>query len=140
MAHPLHPALVHFPIACWSLGTLADLASLQFGEEVLHYATVLITVGVVFAIPAMLSGLLELLRLKNQTRLQELVINHMVFAVSAWLLYIVALLVREKAIEYQQILSLVFSISGFICLSIAGWKGGKLVYENGVGVNNLGSE
>ena len=26
MKHPLHPALVHFPIACWSLATLADIA------------------------------------------------------------------------------------------------------------------
>ncbi|WP_343251093.1 DUF2231 domain-containing protein, partial [Pseudoxanthomonas sp. KAs_5_3] len=25
MRHPLHPALVHFPIACWSLATAGDL-------------------------------------------------------------------------------------------------------------------
>ena len=32
MRHPLHPALVHFPIACWSLATAADLAGLAFAE------------------------------------------------------------------------------------------------------------
>ena len=31
MSHPLHPALVHFPIACWSLATVTDLASLYWG-------------------------------------------------------------------------------------------------------------
>ena len=25
--HPLHPALVHFPVACWSLGVAVDAAS-----------------------------------------------------------------------------------------------------------------
>jgi uncharacterized membrane protein len=34
MRHPLHPAIVHFPVACWSLTVITDFAGLWLGETV----------------------------------------------------------------------------------------------------------
>ena len=62
MSHPLHPALVHFPIACWSLATAADVASLWFGEPAWRLAGVLLALGTLIALAAMATGFMELLK------------------------------------------------------------------------------
>src|SRR5690606_40767462 len=45
MKHPLHPALVHFPIACWTLATLADIGSRWWGEPAWRSAGGLLLIG-----------------------------------------------------------------------------------------------
>ncbi|MFT0545923.1 DUF2231 domain-containing protein [Allopusillimonas ginsengisoli] len=32
--HLLHPALVHFPIACWSLAVVTDFAKVQYPQRI----------------------------------------------------------------------------------------------------------
>src|SRR3546814_14287794 len=51
--HPLHPALVHFPVACWSLATIADVASLWLGQPAWWLAGVLLVIGTIAALAAM---------------------------------------------------------------------------------------
>ncbi|MGE5167611.1 MAG: DUF2231 domain-containing protein, partial [Deltaproteobacteria bacterium] len=67
MRHPLHPALVHFPVACWSVATAADLASLHFGEPAWRLAGALLVIGLVMAVPALLAGLYELTRVAQDS-------------------------------------------------------------------------
>jgi uncharacterized membrane protein len=43
--HPLHPAIVHFPIACWSLAVVADFASLLLGEAAWQWSGGPLVVG-----------------------------------------------------------------------------------------------
>ena len=135
MRHPLHPALVHFPVACWSLATLADFASLHWGEPAWHLAGVLLIVGLVMALPALLAGLYELSRVADDSPAWRSVYLHMGAMSAALLLYAISLFARldHAVLVAPGATALACSAFGFIALATGGWLGGKLVYEYQLG-------
>src|SRR5690606_24347304 len=137
MRHPLHPALVHFPIACWSLASAADLASLHFGQPAWWLAGVLLAIGLACAIPAMLAGFIELMRLPEDSAAIRDVNRHMIMVMAAFSLYLASLLARVDGMSLHApgLLALVLSAGGFVCLGVAGWLGGKLVYGHRLGAD-----
>jgi len=134
MSHPIHPALVHFPIACWSLGTIADVAGIYFGKEISDMATHLVVTGLVVSIPTIFAGALDLKNVKQESIAQNIVMNHITYVIIAWMFYAATLFTRLKSSGDLFSISMALSVGGFVCLVIAGWYGGKLVYEHGVGV------
>jgi uncharacterized membrane protein len=137
MRHPLHPALVHFPIACWSLATAADLASPVWGEPAWRLAGVLLVAGIGFSIPAMLAGFLELAKVADDNPAIKDVNRHMIMVMSALTCYVVSLFLRLHGTELIEpgLLAIGLSVLGFLCLGVAGWLGGKLVYGHRLGVS-----
>jgi uncharacterized membrane protein len=137
MRHPLHPALVHFPIACWSLATAADLASPVWGEPAWRLAGVLLVAGIGFSIPAMLAGFLELAKVAEDNPAIKDVNRHMIMVMSALTCYVVSLFLRLHGTELIEpgLLAIGLSVLGFLCLGVAGWLGGKLVYGHRLGVS-----
>lgn len=135
MRHPLHPALVHFPVACWSLASAADLASLHFGRPAWWLAGVLMTIGLACALPAMLAGFLELPRIAEGSPAMVDVKRHMLMVMIAFSLYAGSLLLRVEAmgLHAPDVWAIALSLGGFVCLGIAGWLGGKLVYGHRLG-------
>ncbi len=136
MSHPLHPALVHFPIACWSLATIADLASLAWGKPAWMLAGVLLAIGTLTAIAAMATGFIELLKLDADDPASRDVNRHMLLVMVAWSVYATSLFLRLQGMTLTQpgAIELGLSVVGFLFLCIAGWFGGKLVYGYGLGV------
>ena len=136
MSHPLHPALVHFPIACWSLATAADLASLLWGKPAWMLAGVLLLVGTVTAIAAMATGFVELLKVDADHPATRDLNRHMLFVMAAWSLYAASLFLRLQGTTLTEpdAVDLILSVAGFACLCVAGWFGGKLVYGHGLGM------
>jgi uncharacterized membrane protein len=139
MSHPLHPALVHFPIACWSLATAADLASLVWGEPAWRFAGVLLLAGIGFAIPAMLAGFLELAKISEENPAIADVNRHMIVVMNALAFYTASLFLRLQGTRLIEpgALAIGLSIVGFASLCVAGWLGGKLVYTHRLGVKPL---
>ena len=137
MRHPLHPALVHFPIACWSLATAADLASLAFGEPAWRFAGMLLLAGIVFSIPAMLAGLVELAKLAQDSPALKDVNRHMLMVMAALSCYLASLFLRLRGMHFVEpdLLAVGLSVLGFLCLGVAGWLGGKLVYGHRLGIS-----
>ena len=136
MAHPVHPAIVHFPIACWVLGSLADLSGLFFTEAVTEFAGILIMLGTLLAIPAMVTGVMELIKIDSATVEYQVASRHMNLILLSWMFYVVSLLLRFNNVEsVGEWVSILFSLVGLLFLSLAGWYGARLVYEYGVGVN-----
>ncbi|HST27207.1 MAG TPA: DUF2231 domain-containing protein [Rudaea sp.] len=135
MRHPLHPALVHFPVACWSLASAADLASLHYGEPAWRLAGAVLVIGLVMAIPAMLAGLYELSRIAADSPAWSSVYLHMGAMSGALLLYAVSLFARldRTTLLAPGTIAFTCSIAGFLCLAGGGWLGGKLVYEYRLG-------
>ena len=135
MRHPLHPALVHFPIACWSLATAADLASLWWGTPAWRLAGVLLVVGTVTAIAAMATGMVELLKVGGDHPATRDLDRHMLLAMATWGLYAASLLLRLQgtALARPDAIGLGLSMAGFVCLCMTGWLGGTLVYGHGLG-------
>lgn len=137
MRHPLHPALVHFPVACWSLASIADLASLHFGQPMWWLAGVLMTIGLVSAIPAALAGFLEFIRIDENSPALKVANRHMAMVMAAFSLYAASLLLRVDGVTLHApgLIAIVLSVGGFAFLGIAGWLGGQLVYRYRLGVN-----
>ena len=137
MRHPLHPALVHFPIACWSLATAADLASLAYGEPAWRFAGVLLLAGIGFSIPAMLAGLFELAKLAQDSPAIKDVNRHMIMVMAALSCYLASLFLRLHGMHFVEpdLLAIGLSVLGFLCLGVAGWLGGRLVYGHRLGVS-----
>ncbi len=134
MRHPLHPALVHFPVACWSLATLADFASLYFGEAAWTWSGGLLAVGCGMALVAMLAGMLELPRVPEGKPMRDVYI-HMSAMLIALALFATRLLLRLDGMQPlpPDRFSLLLDALGFIALATGGWFGGRLVYAHGVG-------
>jgi uncharacterized membrane protein len=135
MRHPLHPALVHFPVACWSLGTLADLAGLHWGAPAWRAGGLLLATGTLAALPAMLAGLYELIRLADDSPAWRDAYLHMGAALAATALYATALLLRWHggALAAPGVPGIVLDLAGFAALAAAGWLGGRLVYGHRLG-------
>ena len=135
MRHPLHPALVHFPVACWSLTTAADLAGLHFGEPAWRLAGALLVIGLVTAVPALLAGLYELTHVADESPAWRSVHLHMGAMSAALTLYAISLFARldHTTLLAPNTIALACSIAGFLCLTGGGWLGGKLVYQYRLG-------
>ncbi|SHM17717.1 DUF2231 domain-containing protein [Rhodanobacter sp. OK091] len=139
MRHPLHPALVHFPIACWSLATAGDLASLVWGEPAWRLAGVLLVAGIGFSIPAMLAGFFELAKVAEENPAIKDVNRHMIVVMCALAFYTASLFLRLQGAHLVEPgpLAIALSALGFGLLCVAGWLGGKLVYGHRLGVAPL---
>lgn len=136
MSHPLHPALVHFPIATWSLATVGDLASPWWGEPAWRFSGALIAVGLVTALAAMAAGFIELLKVDADHPASRDANRHMLLMMTTWCCYAASLFLRVHGatLGRPDALDLGLSATGFVVMCIAGRMGGKLVYEHGLGV------
>jgi len=136
MKHPLHPALVHFPIATWSLATAGDLAGFHWGEPAWRFAGISIVVGTLTALAAMAAGFIELLKVDADSPTSRDVNRHMLLMMAAWCCYAASLFLRLDGTTLTRpgALGVALSATGFVVMCFAGRMGGKLVYEHGVGV------
>lgn len=134
--HPLHPALVHFPIACWTLAVAADFAGLWLGESAWRWSGGLLAVGCTMALAAVLAGLLELSRVAEGAAMRDAYL-HMAAMLVALTLFSLRLLLRLDQLQplAPNTVSLLLDLGGFAALALGGWLGGRLVYRHGVGVS-----
>lgn len=136
-SHPLHPALVHFPIACWTLGTAADIATHWLPAR--EIAAFLLGTGTISALPVMLAGAMDARRVKESANADTALALHMTFVILAWLAYALSLLSRwdGEGLSAGGGIATALSVVGFLVLILAGWFGGQLVYTHGVGVRRI---
>lgn len=99
-------------------------------------------IGTVTAIFAMISGLYELGRIKRSDQAGLVVDMHIQLMLVAWMLYGASLLMRMLGLQLAGpgVVEILLSAVGLAVLLTAGWYGGKLVYEHGVGVKNQQEE
>lgn len=134
MRHPLHPVLVHFPVACWSLAVATDFAGLWLGEAAWRWSGGLLAVGCIMALLAMLAGLMELPRVPEGAAMRDAWL-HMGAMISAFSFFVTRLLLRLDQLQplAPDTVSLLLDTGGFLALAVGGWLGGRLVYRHGVG-------
>ncbi len=135
MRHPIHPMLVHFPVACWSIATIADLVSPHYGKSAWALAGTLMIIGVVMALPAMLTGLVELIQVPDEDAAMRDAYLHMGVMMLAFALYVASLMMRIDAMHLVApgTHAVIVSACGFLTLLIGGWLGGRLVFGHGIG-------
>jgi uncharacterized membrane protein len=133
--HPLHPALVHFPIACWTLATVGDVASPWWGIHAWWTSGVLLTLGTAMALLAMVSGLVEMSRIDERSRSLPVAERHMQLICITWTIYAASLFLRMDGghLAAPGFTAIGLSVLGLGFLLVACWFGGRLVYQYGVG-------
>ena len=140
----MHPTLVHFPIACWVLSQLTDLAALVgikmlfFDLECWAVSALLIWAGVIFALPAMVVGIYDFILLPDEDKLMQAFYKHISFVGMAWVLYLASGYTRltdNLLLAPPLLLPALISGVGLLCLCIGGWYGGQMVYKYHLGIN-----
>jgi uncharacterized membrane protein/nitrite reductase/ring-hydroxylating ferredoxin subunit len=135
--HPLHPALVHFPIGLFVLSLFFDLAALfaAAGTTVVRGAFYAIVGGVIMALLAAIPGFVDWWDIRSDHPAKRLATYHMALNLFAVALYVVNLFVRLGELDRTQptILAMAMSVIGVGTIAVSGYLGGKLVYNNGIG-------
>jgi len=146
MGHPLHPAMVHFPVAGWTAAAATDALFLALRDPLWWtLSRWLLAVGTVTALGAMTAGLMDLAALAPGGPAQRRALRHMYLMSCAWTVYAVDLLVRllGAAGTPSALLAwvgLALSALGFVVLFAGTHVGAQLVYDLGVGQTERGRD
>jgi uncharacterized membrane protein len=133
---PLHPMVVHFPIALFMTALGLELLSLITKKESLHQSAVHI-----FIIAALLTPLVVRTGIEEaeELRLTHPVLDkHRLFALWSMWVSLAALpvlwLAKKEFGKYFRAVFLAFLIGAVSLVSLTGYNGGRMVYGYGVGI------
>jgi uncharacterized membrane protein len=135
LGHPLHPAVVHFPIGLLLSATIADVAWAAGLTSDTHVAAVLMAGGLAGGLLAMAAGMVDVIRL-DQSLIPH-AMRHVTFVGLAWVGYGVALYLRKDSLSGNGTIgnaTIAISIASALLLAFGGWLGGRLVYTFGANV------
>lgn len=125
---PVHPALVRFPLGCWTSSVLLDLWG---GRAARRAAAGLIAAGVASALPATAAGLADWSALHRHQ--QRVGLAHAIAQTSATALFTASLLARVAGHRgYGRLLS----AGGLAVVTAGTYLGGHLALRLGAGVSH----
>jgi len=135
--HPLHPMVVHFPIALWTLGTCFDLAVLAGWPQFWQPAGQLILIGLAIGVLSGIAGAIDFVAMSDDEAAQDTAMKHMMLMGTAWSIYLFAYLLRLEAgsmAPEPSLMPALLSLAGFLTMAAGAHYGGALIYTHGVGV------
>lgn len=132
--HPVHPMLVTFPIAFFSATVATDAAFAYLGDAFWAYMSFWLLVGgVVMGGLAALVGVTDFTLVKDIRRHLSSW-NHFLTAIVTMALGVVNLLQRlDEPLSAVWPWGISMSVSTVVMLGVAGWLGGKMVFEHNLG-------
>jgi len=138
LRHPIHPMLVHFPIGLFFLSFVLDLASLAFPNVpgLVRDSFCAMLLGAITALLAAVPGLVDYTDIRSDHSGKRTATAHMILNLIIVALYGINLGVRSSSLADPKISIglLVLSSVGIALLTISGYLGGRLVYDEGIAV------
>ena len=139
LGHPLHPMLVHLPIALWMLSFALDMLALLGARDdggisaMLRASFYALLAGLAFAVPAMVTGFADYADVRKDHPARRTATRHMLLNLAAVVVFAVSALYRihQTAPDW---LPTAISAVGVLLISYSGYLGGKLVYDDGLAV------
>ena len=132
--HPLHPIIVHFPIACFVLSTLANFIGAVLGPDLqiaginlAAHARLLLWIGVSVSPIAVVLGAVDHVRFRHEWPGANDVVHHAGWMGCALVLYLLSGLLREAG---HFMSALVAEATGFVCLIVGGLAASRIVYPH----------
>lgn len=134
--HPFHALLITIPIGAWTASLVFDIAGAITGDwEVFATAAQwLIAIGIVGAILAAITGLLDFSKLTPQTKARRIATFHMIINLSVVVLFAIGWLLRSGTPGEPNTGGIVLSVIALLGLGVSGFLGGELAYRYGVRV------
>lgn len=137
-SHPLHPALVHFPIGLFLLSLMLDLASYLWdsSNSIVRASYYALSFGIVGALLAACAGLADWSDIRLDHPAKKTANIHMTLNLTAIALFVINLLIRggQLNINTTPLLPLLLSTFGAGIILVSGYLGGTMVYDDGIGV------
>ncbi len=137
---PLHPSLVHFPLALLFLGAIASLVyEWKPYTWLKSWGFVSLLIGWILSVPAMITGLIDKSGIEIGTSADQVADQHTTAILLSWVLYGLALYwqyrwQKDESWPRRRWQWALLLIAASAILLIAGHLGGRLVYEMHVGV------
>jgi uncharacterized membrane protein/nitrite reductase/ring-hydroxylating ferredoxin subunit len=135
--HPLHPLLVHAPIGLFSLSFVLDIVSHLFPMEGFYEGSFYCLIaGLATGVLAAIPGLADYTDIRRDHPAKQKARWHMglnfamiaVFGVDAWIRHRDLFPLKTPALPFA------LSLLGIFLLSVSGYIGGTMVYEDGIAV------
>jgi uncharacterized membrane protein len=137
--HPLHPALIPFPIGLLVFSFIADVIYLWRGNPVWKDYVAFYTLlgGILGAVAAAIPGLIDWASLTNQAAVKVANWHARVIIITV-LIFVASFFLRTTSgaawTASLPMLPLILSFVGVIGLTVGGYLGGELVFRHGVAV------
>jgi uncharacterized membrane protein len=137
--HPIHPIVVHLPLGLWPAVVLFDLLSRADigGNTVVRLSFWAILLGLVAALIAIPTGLIDWLRIKKEKPARRIGLYHMGLNVLVVAIFIINAKIRVQSFRFDTEVdsrALALSIAGAVLLVGSAYLGGLMVYDQGISV------
>lgn len=134
--HPVHAALVAFPLALLVVAPAADLAArfqVLAGGQLAGYVCLL--AGLAIAALAAVTGFVDFIKVVDpRSAAANTALTHAGFALTAVSLDGVAFALRGGRAAQPGTVALALELAGALLLAVTGWLGGHLVFHHAVAV------
>lgn len=136
---PLHPALVHLPIALFPLSVALDLLS-RFASPATNLwvktAFITLLIGIGTALVAAVAGIVDYTDIRDDHPAKKTATAHLILNLIAVGLFAASAGLRFSNLQDTQVATtpLILSLAGLALLGYSGYLGGVLVYDDGIGV------
>jgi len=138
LGHPIHPMLVHFPIGFFVLSFLLDITTFVFpkASNLVLASFWAMLLGLVTAMLAALPGFADYSDIRRDHPGKRTATTHMTLNLMAVVVYAINLALRFSADVSLRVhfFPFLLSLAGVTLLFISGYLGGRLVYDDGIGV------
>ena len=136
LGHPVHQALISFPIGLLGGAVVFDIIAIVFNNTSLPTASYyMIAAGVVAGLLAAPFGLIDWLGIQSGTRAKFIGAAHGLGNVAMLVLFAASWLLRQPDVLSPPPTAYGLSFAGFLLALVTGWLGGELVDRMGIGVD-----
>ena len=132
---PLHPMLVHFPVALYPTSLVFDALShlSDDGNPFVVGAFSLIVIALVVSVLAVAAGFADFLPIENGTRTWRIAVLHMSLQLVTGGLFLANALLRARDLDVTAtpVGPIILTVVGLLTLTVGAALGGELVYRHG---------
>src|SRR5881275_2686485 len=145
LGHPLHPILVHIPMAMWPGALIFDLLSKWQigGNGMVRLSFYAIAFGLATSLLAVPTGLIDWTGIKKEKPAWKIGLYHLTLNVVATALFAINLALRLQDFRDASIVAtapLTLSILGTAILIVSAYLGGRMTYHYGISVARMSKD